>query len=171
MNDVRVWHPSRDPYHCAFRLLRLLSASDNPIPVERLRVLDMYLLYPSLLHRALIPREMKRQLNELEITKPDKLFVRLPSAAAVFQDLRLYQNSAITQLGAKGILDRTEIAKGNARLNWDACPRTLLEQALRKNKINEGLMGFLVGPFATMPLRGSDSIYRKAGLPLRAIAA
>ena len=41
----RIWHSSRDAYHCAFRLLRLLHAADkNQLELERLRALDLLLL-------------------------------------------------------------------------------------------------------------------------------
>ncbi|MEH2472617.1 hypothetical protein V1281_006194 [Nitrobacteraceae bacterium AZCC 2161] len=171
MSDIRVWHASRDPYHCAFRFLRLLSAGQNQIPVERLRVLDMYLLYPSLLHRASMPREIGRKFGELEIEKPEKLFLRLPSAAAIFQDLRLYQNSATTQLVARGILDHSQIAKGNALLRIENCPDLLMQRVRQKNSSEQNLLNFLLIEFSSLPLRGPDSVYRKAGLPRRAIAA
>jgi hypothetical protein len=52
MTSFRVWHPSRDAYHCAFRFMRLLVANEAPLEVERLRILDIFLLYPALLHRT-----------------------------------------------------------------------------------------------------------------------
>jgi hypothetical protein len=52
MTQLRIWHASRDPYHCAFRMLRILAAGASPMSIDRLRVLDMFLLYPPLLHRV-----------------------------------------------------------------------------------------------------------------------
>lgn len=171
MSSFRVWHPSRDAYHCAFRFLRLLVANDAALDVERLRILDMFLLYPSLLHRTSMPQDTKKSFRALEIPAPEKIFLRLPSPAAVFQDLRLYQNSAVAQLVARGLLSTSDLKTGLAspvRTGW---PEALAERARRKNAEDGGLTGFLVGAFCEIPLKGRDGIYRKAGLPTRSIAA
>lgn len=171
MAEFRIWHASRDAYHCAFRLLRLLVAKDESIEVERLRILDMFLLYPSLLHRSSMPRVIKDEFRDLEIEKPENIFIRLPSPASVFQDLRLYQNSAITQLAARGLIDLEAFKQGIVKLSATGVPQELLQRAEEKNINDSGLTAFLVGPFSAIPLRGAESIYRKAGLPTRAVAA
>ena len=171
MSSFRIWHPSRDAYHCAFRFLRLLVANEAALEVERLRILDMFLLYPSLLHRASMPQDIKKAFRALDIPTPEKIFLRLPSAAAVFQDLRLYQNSAIAQLAARGLLSPSDLKKGLAspiQVDW---PEALAQRARQKNAEDKGLAGFLVGAFSEIPLRGRESIYRKAALPTRSIAA
>ena len=171
MDDLRIWHVSRDPYHCAFRLLRLLVAKDESLDVERLRILDMFLMYPSLLYRSSMPRAVKDSFRELGIKKPEDIFIRLPSPASVFQDLRLYQNSAITQLVARGLIDAEAFKQSIMKLLAKEVPAELLQRAIEKNHKDRGLTSFLVGPFSTISLRGPESIYRKAGLPTRAIAA
>ncbi len=171
MSSFRVWHPSRDAYHCAFRFLRLLVANDAALDVERLRILDMFLLYPSLLHRTSMPQDIKKAFRALDIPAPEKIFLRLPSAAAVFQDLRLYQNSATAQLAARGLLSARDLKKGLASPVQADWPQALAERARSKNAEDDGLTAFLVGAFSEIPLKGRESIYRKAALPTRAIAA
>ncbi|RWQ61435.1 MAG: hypothetical protein EOS86_33160 [Mesorhizobium sp.] len=139
--------------------------------LERLRILDMFLLYPSLLHRSSMPQDVKELFRNLDIEKPDKIFIRLPSPAAVIQDLRLYQNSAVAQLTAKGVIDSDALKQSTMVLSDSDLPRELRERTEKKNLEDGGLTSFLVGPFCTIPLRGSESVYRKAGLPTRAIAA
>jgi len=171
MDNLRIWHASRDPYHCAFRYLRLLLAETGSIEIERLRILDMFLLYPSLLHRTSMPKDVKDSFRKLGIEKPEDIFMRLPSPASVFQDLRVYQNSAIAHLAARGLITAENLKRGAAKISQVNIPATLLGKAMAKNQDDGGLTAFLVGQFSTIPLRGSDSIYRKAGLPTRAIAA
>ena len=170
MANFRLWHPSRDAYHCAFRMMRLLVAKNAALEIERLRILDMFLLYPSLLHKSSMPRDTKKLFRELEILPPDKLFLRLPSTAAVFQDLRLYQNSAISQLTARGLFSTEDLKKRLASPPGVGWPEALVQQAEIKNADDGGLTSFLVGAFSDIPLRGRESIYRKAGLPTRSIA-
>ncbi len=171
MTDHRVWHASRDAYHCTFRFVRLLVAAGKPIELERLRILDMFLLYPPLLHRSSMPDEVRRQFRTLQIPKPDQLFLRLPSAAAVFQDLRLYQNSAVAQLTARGLASATDLKQGLLVFNLAAVPEALIVQARERNRTDGGLTDFLVGPWSGQPLRGSNNVYRKIGLPARGLAA
>jgi hypothetical protein len=170
MSNLRIWHPSRDAYHCAFRMLRLLIASGRRIELERLRILDMYLLFPPLLHRTSMTREIKSQFTELGIEKPDRMFIRLPSNAAVFQELLLYQNSAIGQLAARGLFSSSDLKKGAAVLEERALPSVLRDRVVRKNSSENGLVEFLVGAFSALPLRGVESVYRRAGLPTRVVA-
>jgi hypothetical protein len=169
MTDVRIWHAARDAYHCAFRILRLLSAKDSEIELERLRIFDMYLLFPSLLHRTAMPREVRSDFSRLGIERPEEKFIRLPSNAAIFQELRLYQNSAVGQLAARGLVGSAALKRGVATVEQAVIPKPLLSRIAQKNLSEEGLVGFLLGPFSSLPLRGTESIYRRAGLPTRVI--
>lgn len=169
MSEIRIWHASRDAYHCAFRILRLLVAAADKIELERLRILDMYLLFPALLHRASMPRSVKNAFGTIDVEKPDEKFIRLPSSASVFQDLRLYQNSAVGQLAARNLLDPGALKKGAAVLTPDSMPLDLLARVQSKNAADQSLISFLLGPFATQPLRGTESIYKRSGLPTRVI--
>lgn len=168
MTSARIWHPSRDPYHCAFRIVRLLEASqDRVLELERARVLDMFLLFPALLHRTSMTDPVRRRFRELAIEKPEKQFIHLPSAAAVFQDLRVYQNSAITQMAARGLLSPSGLRNGS--LNAEGVPEVIRHKAVHRNETDGGLTAFLTGTFSLLPTRGAESIYRRAGLPSRNI--
>ena len=63
MADFRVWYASRDPYHCIFRMVRLMVAKGEPMPLEQLRILDMFLMFPALLHRLSLPADIKAKLE------------------------------------------------------------------------------------------------------------
>jgi hypothetical protein len=169
MPELRVWHPSRDAYHCVFRLVRIGLAAAGSLELERVRVLDMYLLYPPLLHRSSMPREVRRVFSELLIPRPAQTFVRLPSAAAIFQDLRLYQNSAITHLAARGLTAPAELQKGVLTIGRDSLPEELADRAEAKNSETAKLIEFLIGPYSSIPLRGPNNLYARSGLPTRSV--
>jgi hypothetical protein len=121
----RIWHPSRDAYHCAFRFLRLLSFRERRVEIDRLRVLDMFLLYPPLIHHMSLPMDLRVQFRAINILRPADSFVRLPSAFAIFQDLRIYQNTAASYLTARAILVRDALNRGVAELAIDQVPAGL----------------------------------------------
>ena len=114
-----------------------------------------------------MPREIKNEFRELGIRRPDEVFISLPSPATVFQGLRIYQNSAVAQLAARGIIEPVILKNGVASVIKESIPSDLREQVEKKNSGDNGLTAFLTGPFSMIPLRGAESIYRRAGLPSR----
>jgi hypothetical protein len=165
---IRVWHAARDAYHCAFRMLRLLMAAPNAgMEFERVRVLDMFLLAPPLLHRISMPMDIKESFRQLDIPKPDDVFGRLPSVAAMFQELRVYQATAASHLVARDIFRNTLLRTGHVEFNEFALPEELSAELQRRNDEQKDLISFLVTQIARIPLAGSDNIYKRAGLPGR----
>lgn len=169
MSDIRIWHSSRDAYHCIYRFVRLLVAANRSVELERLRILDVFLLFPPLLHRISMPQNVKAAFRELEVKKPELMFLRLPSPAAVYQELRIYQNSAIALISAQGLIDAKVYRTGLVEPKADSIPSALRAQAIERNGIDENLLAFLLGPLSSVPLRGQDNIYRRVGLPSRVI--
>jgi hypothetical protein len=152
-------------------MLRLLTSAEcHQISFERLRILDLYLLYPSLLHRASMPQVMKEHFKALSIPHPDDLFMQLPSVAAISQDLRIYQNAAASLLIAKGIVEKNAFQAGMAVLILDNVPQTLLERVTDEARSEAPVVAFLTGEFSTLPLVGEGNVYRRIGLPTRAIS-
>jgi hypothetical protein len=115
--------------------------------------------------------DVRAAFRNISIPKPDELFVRLPGAATIFQDLRLYQNSAVMQLLGRGLIAQSKFKQGVVEPDLSSLPQDLRNEAAAKNAADGGLSKFLAGPFSSIPLRGADNLYRKAGLPSRAITA
>ena len=171
MSKLRIWHPSRDAYNCAFRMLRLLqSASNTELDFERLRILDLYLLFPALLHRASMPQAVRDKFKELDVVRPEDMFTQLPSVAALSQDLRVYQNAAISLLLAKGIVAKEALRAGVAILYSKHVPKGLRDRLSERDSIDDSVVQFLLDDFAKIPLTGEGNIYRRIGLPTRAIS-
>lgn len=167
MSDYRVWYASRDPYHCIFRLIRLLEAKRGPIPLEQLRILDMFLMFPSLLHRLALTAELRKKLRSLDIESPKETFVRLPGTAAVWQDLQIYQLTALKRLAGLGVLKREELRDHNACLDRSQAPDELLQRVITQNRASKQLMQFLTEGIGSLPMAGSQGLVRRAGLPSR----
>lgn len=170
MTPIRIWHASRDVYHCAFRMMRILVHRSEPMPLERLRTLDVFLLYPSLLHRVSLPTAIKEQFRQLDLVSPDKLFIRLPSTASIWQDLQLYQSTTLTNLGGRGILKAATLRDGRADLDAAVIPAELRKRIDATNAEQALLMDFLVGALSTLPMTGREGLPRRAALPARGVA-
>jgi len=167
MSDYRVWYASRDPYHCMFRMIRLLEAKGGPIPVEQLRILDMFLMFPSLMHRVMLTAALRQQLRSLDIEPPTKTFVRLPGTASVWQDLQIYQLTALKRMAGLGVLKHEDLRDRDANLDRTQAPTELLRHAISLNEAAKPLMRFIVEDLGSLPVSGSEGLVRRAGLPSR----
>jgi len=81
-----TYHPAFDLYSAIFRFLRLLDPMrDRTVELERLRILDFYLLFPFLLADIQFPasaiaykKYFKKKPTDYEnISDPKRLFLRL----------------------------------------------------------------------------------------------
>lgn len=162
----RIWHPARDAYHCAFRLLRLLTAAEeNSLELQRLRALDLLLLFPPYLHRMSMTQDLRRGFKDLKIPKAEDIFVRLPSPAVVFDDLQFYQTAAISHLVARGILQPKKLSSSSiAQLNVKAMPADLQIKIDARNVQEAALIAFLITRLAPLSLSGAEGLLRRLGL-------
>ena len=62
---VLSYHPALDPYHTAFRSLRVFNLARNPIEYDRLRLLDLYLLFPEFAGDIRLPPSARAWRNKL----------------------------------------------------------------------------------------------------------
>lgn len=167
MSDLRVWYAGRDPYHCAFRMIRLLTRNGDGLPVDQLRVLDMLLMYPSLALRMKLPAEVRKNLLALRLPSAKSLFISLPGTASIWQDLQLYQSAALKQLAGRNLLKRDALRDRYATLDIDQLPPSLRERAQIENTAQAAMMAFLIDDIATLPASGPDNIFKRAGVPAR----
>ncbi|MBM1312155.1 hypothetical protein JQT66_18015 [Sulfitobacter mediterraneus] len=167
MTELRIWHSSRDPYHCVFRMIRLLKVKSEGLSLERLRILDMFLLYPSLLHRLSLPTDIKAKFRELKIEHPKTTFMRLPSNASVWQDLQVYQAASLKQLVGRGLLYQSDFQERVARLVPTNLPESLASRIEVENSKNQHLMTLLVDEIGSLSMTGPSGLIRRAGIPAR----
>lgn len=133
-------------------------------------MLDMFLLYPSLMHRVSLPLAIKDQFRQLKIPAPHDLFIRLPSNASIWQDLQIYQSTALTNLAARGILKKSAIREGQADIELEPVPPELRHRLREANAGQIPLMDFLVSSLSALPIVGREGLARRAALPARGVA-
>jgi hypothetical protein len=147
-------------------MIRLLAErSGKPIEFERLRILDMFVLFPPLLHRTKMPMEMREHFKQLAIVKPDDLFESVPSNAAIFRDLRAFQRVAVSYLAAREIIEQGSLKRGAIIYNAAAVPIELSEGIATRNEDQAAFIHFLVGEFGNLPLGGSEGLFKRSALP------
>ena len=164
MTELRIWYAARDPYHCAFRMIRLLTWKGDGLPVDQLRLLDMLLMYPSLSLRMKLPSTVRDNLRALRLPPVKELFVSLPGTASIWQDLQLYQSTALKQLAGRSLLNRDALRDRYATLDQRQLPSPLLNRVRAENADQAALMTFLISDIAAIPAAGPDNIFKRAGV-------
>jgi ABC-three component (ABC-3C) system Middle Component 5 len=159
-----IYHPAYDLYHCTFRFLRLLEKLPKlPHEVDKLRILDFYLLFPSLLKRvsplprnALIFRRILKSFSDTyeEIADPHKLFSQLEP----------FQIASLRYLSSSDVLDAEHLSKGKVSRTARGLPTPLLDSINRANSEDAELLDFLIGPFFELDFYGSDGLKARTKL-------
>ena len=118
MSVVRQWYAQLDIFDTVRRYTALLSKWRGDAPTrERLFVSDFYLINPSLLHNTKMTADARLAFGKLHIHRPEHAFVRLPSAAVLYNKMAGIQNEALHNLVGRGLCDLTEADSGHLRLS------------------------------------------------------
>jgi len=164
MAKIRIWHASRDPYHCAFRLIRLLLGyKEGSLAFDRLRLIDMFFLYPVLLHGVSMPRPVKNKFQTLNI-RGSQRFSSGSRASCPGAGSAPLSGGRCFSACRSWILMPERLGSGTAVLNVDAVPSDIRARADAKEKEEPGLCEFLTGDLSSIPLTGRDGLYRRAGV-------
>ena len=163
----RLWHPMRDQHHATFRFVRILETAERELSAEKLFILDMYLLFPSLLHKCSMTSDMKERFRSLRILKPEHLFLSLPSSQTIYRELRPYQRSAALRLMAMGAFDRDRFLAGAISYNRQKVPNEITQAAKGINLEDSDNVSFLVNDFGALDLLGVKGLLHSTNLPHR----
>lgn len=164
MSDVRLWYPQIDIFDTIRRYLVLLSEFENPPSEERLSIADFYLANTPLLHSTTMKSDERKQFRELNIPRPDKVFVTFPAAPLLFHRMQSVQKLALQTLVAKGLLSYAMLREGKAQLT-DQGKVFPLEFSMSQTSGNEKLIAnFIANRFASEKLVSIMDLRRKTSL-------
>ena len=158
-----VYNPAFDPYHSAFRIMRILEKSEGKIlKIEFVRILDFYLTFPALASKIRL-RIMDRRWKKhfLQFDNPYH-FTGTPKM--VLQQMEPFQRTALCGLVARGIINKDEFIKGNIAWGKVTLPKELKELIKEANEREHDVIDFLVGTLLEFDLYGCDGIKARTGL-------
>lgn len=158
-----LYHPAFDIYHCCFRFLRLLKSLPLvPHEVDMLRILDLYLLFPTLLKQVRFPKtalKYKKNISDLEspyenIENPYKLLIQLDPL----------QKSALRHLASCNIISPEHFLKGKVIRTEVPIPDKLAQKIDGADKKDPNLISLLTGPFFDEEFYGDKGLKARTGL-------
>lgn len=158
-----IYHPAYDLYHCAFRFLRLLEKIPKlPHEVDKLRILDFYLLFPSLLKRVSLPR------NALIFRKMFKSYAdtyeELADPYKIFIQLEPFQIASLRYLSSVELIDVEDLSNGKVNRTETRLPTMLFDAINKANSEHSELLDFLIGPFFELEFYGSNGLKARTKL-------
>lgn len=158
-----VYHPAFDMHHCVFRMVRLLNRlPPGDYHVERLRILDFYLLFPGQIPSFRFPQPLVRQRKTF--AGKDNRYEKLTDPYRIFLRLAPFQQEAIGCLAAHGLIAATRLAEGMVVRTGSALPARLRATAEEADSLSPAVIGLLTGPLMDIDLYGKDGLKARSDL-------
>lgn len=160
-----------DPYHTAFRMLRLCAYDpEKKLRKAKLRILDFYLNFPFLLKKFIdkegysLPRGGRGQLKKIDFESIPEPYSSLPDSATIFRQMEVFQEAAMQTLCVRGFLDRDTFEQGEVSAILTAIPEGLKTNILERNEAQKDLMGFLIDFMADIDMEGPKGLKARTKL-------
>lgn len=130
--------------------------------IDRLRLLDFFLLFPSAIKSIRIPQHLRKWKNAFQ-SRENAYLLSAPVAHA-FRQVEGPFWLAVGKLVSKGILDDEVIARGTAALILSRVPTQIASRIAQRNEDEAELVGFLVSELGQLPLSGTDGLKSRTKL-------
>jgi hypothetical protein len=161
-----TYQPAFDPYHAAFRLLRLreLVSDCDPIERDRLRILDFYLTFPFLLEGVRFRPEDRAFRSVARRYQHLVPFADLPEQIVLFEYMELPHRSAVDTFVNRDWLRQDDRAARVAFNEEAVIPEEVAARAEVANQEQLDLMGVLSAFCERYDFLGADGLKARTGL-------
>ena len=158
-----IYNPAFDIYHCVYRMISILSNLVNEkIEVDKLRILDFYMVFPGEIKYISFPRKLfsfKKEYKDIP-SEFDSSSIR----NKVFNAMENYQLLAINCLASINYIDIDEL-KNNTIVKNTKFDNVQIKALIRDPaNHNQRLIDFLSKQLSTLELKGSLGLKSKTGL-------
>lgn len=156
-----IYHPAYDAYHCVFRML-LVTDSVPKLEIEKARLLDYFILFPSVVNSIRLPPSMSRIKRDAATFKNK---YRDPiNPKGTFRDIQPIQNAAIKCLAGSNLIDREAYESGLLIRSTVELPESLIADMRGYRSAREPVSTHILKDISSLPLLGSDGLKSRSGL-------
>ncbi|MEB7538442.1 hypothetical protein NGC37_08940 [Pantoea anthophila] len=156
-----IYHPAYDAYHCLFRMIALIDHV-NEIEVDKARILDFYLIFPSLVSEIRIPHNYSRVKKEAK--KYFNVYRNPINISSTFRDMHEIQMAAIRCLAATGLIEVMPLERGFIKRTDKSIPDGLLMSMCDFLNAKEEIYTFIISKLSQFPLTGKDGLKDRTNL-------
>lgn len=163
-----VYNQAYDLYHTIFRFFQFLNRFEigELIEIEKLRIWDFYLLFPSKIH------SIRLKQNESDIRQLKKRFIKdsknpyeiITENRKVFEKLKPYQLAALNCIASYGIIDKSLLNQHRISILNKNILTEFVEKydELTDNEMN--VISLMTSHFNRMSLFGVDGLKNRTQL-------
>jgi len=158
---ILTYHPAFDLNNTLFRVLLCTEKTKGqPIEIEKVRILDFYMLFPRLIStiRPVDPTYKRARDSFKTYTQ----YESIEDPIRTFYQMREIQHAAIDGLKARGYL--VSISSHSLKRTDKVIPAEILSRIDEREKSNQVLFDFLYGYLLTIPLLGRKGLKTRTRL-------
>lgn len=157
------YHPAYDIYHCLFRQLLLLeNLPGKKSAMDQLRILDFYLLFPSLLGVVRMPQTLAKRRTEL--TRGTLHYEMIEDPYKLFVQLERIQVTSTKLLASCELTSFEDVKSMVVQRTSKEIPSMLASAIHQTAKEQTALLSFLTGPFFDIDFYGPKGLKARTGL-------
>jgi len=156
---VLSYHPALDPYHTAFRNVRVFMLARRPIAYDRLRLLDLYLLFPEFVRDTRLPRSARAWRSRLRDRANE--YWSTSDRILLFRQMTPIQKCALGLLEATGLVVQDPVSRLWSVL---ADQHAIIASANERNQEDEETARFLSEVLLPLQLTGPHGLKARTGL-------
>jgi hypothetical protein len=163
-----IYNQAFDLYHAVYRMLQLLTNFDKSeyVELDRLRIWDFYLLFPSKIYDLKPKRnekDFKARLKQFTVKK-DNPYEKVYSDRKVFEKIKPYQISALQCLASYGIIDKELLLLNRVSI----ISREILKDYANKfeelSPRERNIITILISNFYNIEMPGKDGLKARTNL-------
>lgn len=156
-----IYHPYQDINHCIYRLLSILIKMNEPISINKLRILDFYYLFPSQLKN--IDKWPRKNSNNYKLVqnKIKDSYEIILNPKKLFFSMKEIQYTAISNLIS------LEIIKNDMEyivLQKDFLPNSFIKLYDRDPYNHSSIYNLIINEASKLDISGKNGLKRKSGL-------
>ncbi len=157
-----IYNQAYDLYHTMFRILQIMEKTNETMEVDKLRILDFYLAFPSELMEIKRFKGFKKYEKFIRAEKNN--YERVIDRKRLFFKMEHIQLSAMKALISYGIIDAKEFKNGKIKKTYDKLSDSLLTRVNLANEENPNLITLITGRLASMNLFGHLGLKERTNL-------
>ena len=163
-----IYNQAFDLYHTVYRMLQLLThfESSEYVEIDRLRIWDFYLLFPSKIYELKPKRnekDLKEKLKQFTIKKNNP-YERVYNDRIVLEKIKPYQISALNCLVSYGIIDKDLLLLDRISIISREILKDYSDKFEELSAREKNLITILISDFYQIDMPGKDGLKAKTNL-------
>lgn len=163
-----VYNQAFDLYHTIFRFLQFLNRFENGslIEIERIRIWDFYLLFPSKIHDIRLKQSESdiRKLRKEFFKDSNNPYEKIHEDRKVFEKIKPYQLAALNCIASYGIIDKALINQQRIGIVNKEILTEFVENFEELSPKEKNVITLMTSHFNQVSLFGSDGLKCRTNL-------